>query len=90
MRIIVTKTKNKAIKRSFHVPNAEAHVLEIVELIAEVTNQTASSWIHNTIMRRLREIGVLNADNQIVQSKLDPIVAALPPGSKQRRHYAKP
>lgn len=79
-------SKPVATKQTFHIPAAEQHVADLIELVAQVTGQTPSSWVYGTVMRRLKDVGLLDEQNKIVQAKYEAVLAELPPGQKDTKH----
>lgn len=82
-------TKPKAAKQSFHIPASEGNIVELIELVSDVTGQTPSHWVYGTVIKRLQEAGLINDKHQTIQSEYDALVAALPPGAKRKRANGK-
>ncbi len=75
----------QANKRSFHIPATEPHVQNLIELVADFKGTTPSQWVYQIVIKKLQEAGLLDEKHQIVMSKYQELMAALPPGALEKR-----
>lgn len=70
----------QAIKMSFHIPAAESHVAELLQVVCAATGNTPSNWVYGTLVKRLQEVGLLDGNRQIVRAAFKELQGSLPPG----------
>lgn len=78
---------NPGKKISFHVPGRDADIVTLIEMAAEVTNQTTSEWVYRVVRQKLQAAGILGPDDEIKVGAVQKLINALPPSSRLRDRW---
>jgi hypothetical protein len=80
---------SKPMKLSFHIPADEHHISELIQLVCDVTGTTPSRWVYGTVLKRLKETGLIDEKGQTVRSEYQTLFEALPPGVERKGSNVK-